>query len=173
VIPPAGAGSLEVLGFLEVGNNALDGANRWIKGYRPAESKPRVHTASAPWDICRSAGRGRMGSITLALLVLFAMLMSSIERSPASHSQRPSECRRRHFALRASDFSRLSVTALITREDAVVTVGSEDDEEDDETSSATRHPHETYDPSFSPSRSAPAWNLGVPSRLSALRPLRC
>jgi hypothetical protein len=26
VIPPAGAGSLEVLGFLEVGNNALDGA---------------------------------------------------------------------------------------------------------------------------------------------------
>jgi hypothetical protein len=117
--------------------------------------------------------RDRLACVALVLLVLIAVLMSPILRSSASDSQRPPEGLRGNFALPASDSSRLSVTAWIMREDAVVTVRSEDGLDDDEPCRATQHAYDTNDPSLSPSPSALARNLAVPGRLPALRPLRC
>ena len=111
--------------------------------------------------------------VALVVLVLVAVVMSPIRGSSASDSRRPPEGLPGNFALPASDSSRLSVTAWIMREDAVVTKRSEDGEDDDEPWSATRQAYDTYDPSLSSSRSAPARNLAVPGRLSALHPLRC
>jgi hypothetical protein len=111
--------------------------------------------------------------VVLVVLVLVAVVMSPIQSSSASDSRRPPEGLPGNFALPASDSSRLSVTAWIMRDCAVVTVRSENDEDDDEPWSATRHAYDTYGPSLSSSRSAPAGSLAVPGRLPALHPLRC
>jgi hypothetical protein len=111
--------------------------------------------------------------VALVLLVLVAVVMSPIQGSSGSDSRRPPEGLHGNFALPASDSSSLSVTAWIMRDYAVVTMRSENVEDDDEPWSATRQAYDTYGPSLSPSRSAPARNLAVPGRLSALHPLRC
>jgi hypothetical protein len=146
-----------------------------IGGFVPAESTLgtlRIQRASAPRDSFRRAVGDRLACVALVLLVLVAVLISPIQRSSASDSQRPPDGLRPNFALPATDASRLSASARIMREDTVVTVRWEDDE-DDEPCSATRPAYDTYDPSLCPSRSAPARNLAVPSRHSALHPLRC
>jgi hypothetical protein len=152
-------------------------AKEWIGRFGPAESTLgtlRIERASAPWDILRHAVRDLQACVALVLLVLVAVVMSPIQRSSASDSQRPPERLRHNFALPASDSSRLSVTAWIMREDAVVTLRSEDDEDDDdEPGSATRQVYDTYDLSLSPTRSAPARSLAAPGRLSARHALRC
>jgi hypothetical protein len=124
-------------------------------------------------DIFRHAVRDRLACVALVLLVLVAVLMSPIQRSFASDSRRRPEGLQRNFALPASDSSRLSVTAWIMREDAVVSGRSEGGEDDDEPWGSTRQAYDTYDPSLFPSHSAPARNLAVPGRRSALHPLRC
>lgn len=145
-----------------------DAAGRSIGGFG------RVERASAPRDILGRAVRDGLASVALVLLAFVVVLMPAIQRSSASASQRHRAGHRRSLACGASDCARLSMKAWIEHEDALVTVRSEYDEEDDEEScSATRQAYETYDSSLSPSRSAPAWNLAVPSCLSASRPLRC
>jgi hypothetical protein len=152
-------------------------AQPWIGGLDPDEPTPgtvRIQRASALRDRFRLAVRDRSACVALVLLVLAAVLMSPIPRSSASDSPRPHEGLRQHVALPAPDSSRLSVTAWIMREDAVVTVSSEDDDDDDDEScSAARHAYDTYASSLSPARSVPAWSLAMPSRLSTLHRLRC
>jgi Na+-transporting methylmalonyl-CoA/oxaloacetate decarboxylase gamma subunit len=123
--------------------------------------------------IFRHEVRDGLAGVALVLLVLVAVLMSPIQRSSAPDSQRPPEGLPRNFALPASDSPRLPVTTWIMREDAIVTVRSEDDEEDEEPWGAMRQAYDTYDPSFSPSPGAAARNLAVPGRPAALHPLRC
>jgi hypothetical protein len=121
------------------------------------------------------AVRDRLACAALVLLVLAAVLISPIERAQASDSQRRPEGLRRSFVLPASESSRLSATAWIMREDAVVPVRSEDDDDDDDDEpwSATRQASATDNPSLSPFRSAPARNRAVPGRVPVLQPLRC
>jgi hypothetical protein len=132
-----------------------------------------IERSSAPRDFLRHAVRDRLACVALVLLILVAVLMSPILRSSASDSERPPEGLRRNFALPACDSSRLWVTAWIVREDAVVTVRSEDDEDDDEPRTTTRPAYDTDNPSLSLARSVPARNLAVPGRLPAVHRLRC
>jgi hypothetical protein len=124
-------------------------------------------------DIFWHTVRDRLACVALVVLVLVAMMMSPIPRSSASQFNRPTEGLRCYFALPAFDSCRLSVTASIMLDRAVVTVWSEGDEKEDEQCSATRQAYETYDPFLSPPRRVPTWNLAVPSPLAAPRPLRC
>jgi len=130
-------------------------------------------TRTRLWASVRRVVGGRLACATLVLLVLVAVLLSPILRSSASDSQRPPVGLRRNFALPTFDSSRLSVKAWVMHEDAVVTARSEDDEDDDEPLSATRLAYDTYDPSLTPSRSAPARSLSIPCRVLSLHPLRC
>jgi hypothetical protein len=149
-------------------------AKAWIGGLGRAGSTLgtlRIGRAGARRDVVRHAVRDRLACAALVPLFFVAVVMSPIQRSSTSDSKRPRQGLRRNFAL--PDSSDLSVTVWDMREGTIVTARSEVGEEDDESCGATRQAYDTYDPSLSPPRGAPARNLAVPGRPSAPRPLRC
>jgi hypothetical protein len=150
-----------------------DRAQEPIGGLGPAKMNPGP-VRIVRQDILRRAVRKRLACVELVALVLVAVLLSPMHAPSASDSQDPSVRLRGNFLVPACDSARVSVTAWIVPEGAVVTVRSEDGEDDDETCSATRQAYDSDPSSLPPFRTAPARDFAVPSRrLLELHPLRC